>query len=288
MPVITCVLFWRAKAERTANNRIEGGGRGSCNHAPEMNAVRIWVDHGVFERVKEDALPMTPQDERTRLEAGQVRLTTGNIGTEVKWYVQTPCIASLFVVTEWLRKANAPYVLRFFTSGWFEEFYQTAGEAAQRIESVIARGDRHFPMRTFVQKVDPRPAALTSLIQHCLTTTDVPEELVVDCNFDQNTDRFVVRQVGSKSLMAKLYGQLENSFAHQSTGSFSDAVSEGYREVLNSGQPRTDHVLAALRLSNNQVHWVPYHRLILPVKIDGRKNGVRVVAEAARIGFKVI
>jgi hypothetical protein len=253
-----------------------------------MKATRFWVANGIMRRVDEGAAPLTAQEERKSLESGEVRLTTGEIGTELKWHVQTPCVASLFVIIDWLRGAHGPYVLRFFASGWFEEFYTTASEAAVRIDAIISRGDRHFPVRTFVQKVETREKSLSSLIQHCLTTTHLPEDYLVDCTFEHNTERFVVDRVGPRSLMGRLYGQSDNSFAHQSTGSFSEAVSEGYREVLTTGRPRTDHVLAALRLSNNQVHWVPYHRLILPQIKDGRTYGVKVVADAAKINFKVI
>jgi hypothetical protein len=253
-----------------------------------MKATRYWVDNGIVQRVSEDTVTPSVLEERKRLDAGEVRLTTGDIGTEVKWHVQTPCIASLFVVLDWLRSARGPFVLRFFASGWFEEFYASAGEAAVRIDAIISRGDRHFPVRTFVQKVATQEKELSSLIQHCLTSTSPPEDFSVDCTFEQNTERFVVDRVGPRSLMGRLYGQSDSSFAHQSTGSFSEAVSEGYREVLNTGRPRTDHVLAALRLSNNQVHWVPYHRLILPQLHNGKTFGVKVIADAAKINFRVI
>ena len=253
-----------------------------------MKATRFWVVQGIVQRVTDDAVALSALEERKKFEAGEVRLTTGDIGTEIKWHVQTPCIASLFVVLDWIRNARGPYVLRFFASGWFEEFYATANETSMRIDSIISRGDRHFPVRTFVQKVPLQEKSLSALIQQCLFNTSLPEDVSVDCTFERNTERFVVDRVGPRSLMGRLYGQSDNSFAHQSTGSFSEAVSEGYREVLNTGRPRADHVLAALRLSNNQVHWVPYHRLILPKLNSGKTFGVKVIADAAMINFKVI
>src|SRR5438128_2632287 len=109
-----------------------------------MKATKYWIDNGMMSRVSDDAVPLSAMEERKRFEAGNVRLTTGDIGTEVKWHVQTRCLASLFVVLDWLRDARGPFVLRFFASGWFEEFYATAREASVRIDAVISRGDRHF------------------------------------------------------------------------------------------------------------------------------------------------
>ena len=252
-----------------------------------MDAARLWVQQGTF-RNEPPPCNNAQSEDRKFLERGDVRLTAGANGTEVKWHVQAPNISSLFVVIDWLSKARAPFALRFYLSGWFEEFYQSAGEAAQRIEAIISRGDRHFPTKTFVDKVEVREDALSGLIQTCLSKSDLPDDFSVDCTLDQNTERFIVSRVGRKSLMSKLYGEADHSFAHQSIGSFSDTVSESYREVLNTGIQRTDHVLAALRLSNNQVHWVPYHRLIVPIKNADKTIGVKVVADAAKIGFRII
>jgi hypothetical protein len=33
---------------------------------------------------------------------GSVRLTTGDLGTEVKWVVNSPCVSSLFKAMQWL------------------------------------------------------------------------------------------------------------------------------------------------------------------------------------------
>ena len=68
------------------------------------------VPHGTSE---------TPADDRSHFERGHVRVTSGSAGTEVKWNVQSPCVASLFVAKEWLQSNNSPCVLRFYAGGWF-------------------------------------------------------------------------------------------------------------------------------------------------------------------------
>lgn len=253
-----------------------------------MLATRIWISNGVIEKASEDAVELSASEELKRFREGRVRVTTGSVGTEIKWHVQTPSFTSIFVIMDQLSKYQTPICLRFFISGWFEEFFQDAMLARKRIEDILARGDRHFPIKTFVEKVDSRPSMISSLIQNCLTTQQLPEEFTVECVFESNLERFNVNKVGSKSLMSKLYGVVENSFAYQNSTSFSDAVSQGYREVLDTGKPRTDHVLAALRMANNEVHWVPYHRLIFPKLNNSSKPGVSIIADLANISFKVI
>ena len=253
-----------------------------------MLATRIWITNGAAEKSKDATVELSVSDELKRFREGSVRVTTGSVGTEVKWHVQTPCFTSIFIVMDQLPKYQAPICLRFFISGWFEEFFQDAMQARKRLEEILARGDRHFPVKTFVEKVDSRPSMISNLIQNCLNTQQLPEDLTVECVFESNLERFNVNKVGSKSLMSKLYGVVENSFAYQNSTSFSDAVSQGYREVLETGKPRTDHVLAALRMANNEVHWVPYHRLIFPKLSHSSKPGVSIIADLGNISFKVI
>ena len=253
-----------------------------------MRASRIWVNQGTFERVRADSEELTAAEERRRFDQGEVRLTSGEIGTEIKWHAQTPCIASLFVVSDWLLKAKAPFVLRFYISGWFEEFYQTAAEANDRLEAIISRGDRHFPVRTFVQQVDISKTILAPLLTDANDQRDKIDDVAVECVYNRENHRFNVASVGKRSLIAKVYGDIESSHPRQTTGSYSDAVNEGYLDVLQSGKPRADHVLAALRFPNNNVYWVPYHRLILPVIAHTKHEAVKVISQFGSVGFKVI
>ena len=253
-----------------------------------MRATRIWVKQGVFERVGVDAKELSAAEERRRFENGDVRLTSGEIGTEIKWHAQTRCITSLFVVADWLIKSRAPFVLRFYVSGWFEEFYQTATETADRLEAIISRGDRHFPVRTFVQQVEIANSILAPLLIDAKSSADKLDDLAVECVYNRENNRFRVSAVGKHSLIAKVYGDVESSHPRQTTGSYSDAVNAGYVEVLQSGKPRADHVLAALRFPNNNVYWVPYHRLILPMLGHAHGDSVKVVSQFASVGFKVI
>ena len=86
-----------------------------------MLGRRYWVDAGKIGNFANDDATYSLIEERKRFDLGQVRLTTGDLGTEIKWHVQSPCHASLYAAIEWLATARAPFVLRFYVSGWFEE-----------------------------------------------------------------------------------------------------------------------------------------------------------------------
>ncbi len=252
-----------------------------------MQGSRFWVVQGSVRRAPTDGLDASSPSEKKRFEDGEVRVTSGDIGTEIKWHAQTPCVASLFFLLDWLRDAKTPIVLRFHVSGWFEEFYPTTREATERIEAIIARGDRHFPVRTFVEEVDPKITQFAPLLTDILNKKEEPAEYSVVCAYNELADKFEVAHIGEKSPIAKFYGTFLTSFPCTGT-SYADRVSAGYREVLASGRPRTDHVLAAFRLPDNQVHWVPYHRLIVPAHEAGRHNSVNVISQISPISFKVI
>jgi hypothetical protein len=252
-----------------------------------MVATRLWIANGAIEKNTDSSSELSLAEERRRFREGQVCFTTGRSGTELRWHVQTPSFSSLFVAMDQMNKAQTPIVLRFFLSGWFEEFYNSAVDAHRRIDEIVARGDRHFPIKTFVEEIDPAKSHLADILVDVLTAKHPPAEYSVDCVYNKTADRFDVDRIGPKSPIAKFYGTFLTSFPCAGT-SYSDRVSDGYRHVLSSGKPRTDHVLAAFRLPDNEVHWVPYHRLILPVSNSGKGETVSVISQISPINFKVI
>lgn len=222
------------------------------------------------------------------MERGDVRLVTGELGTEIKWKVQTPCFASLLRAVHFLREARPPFILRFHAFGWFEEVHRHSWDAAQRIEEILARGDRHFVSRAFVHEADPRLAPLSPLMRHAIESGEAEDEYVVEAARDEVTQSFVVDKVGPKSAIGRVWGTITSSFPCQPTSKYGNAVSEAYEQVLKTGEPHYDQVLAALRLPDNQVHWVPYHRVILPKCRKDRMPAVAIVSEIAKVEIKVL
>jgi hypothetical protein len=251
-----------------------------------MRGRRFWVHKGDIEP-SDEGLPPKPDADDRAFKAGSVRLTTGDIGTEIKWVVNSPCYSSLFRTMQWLPTAKPPYILRFFAIGWFEEVCQTPDQAIARIEQVLARGDRHFTSRVFIEQHSPRETTMTEVLQRALTDRTSADDFAVDCSFDPEHRIFKVERIGPQSAIGRVWGTFPTSYPCQIEGSFSDPVSVTYEDVLKTGRPRYDHVLAALRLPDNALHWVPYQRVVVP-RSEHKRDGVVVFAQITRVDIQVL
>jgi hypothetical protein len=226
--------------------------------------------------------------EDERFQAGHVRLTSGDLGTEIKWVVNSPCVSSLFKALQCLPSQQAPFILRFFAVGWFEEVYGDARSAAQRIEQVLTRGDRHFTSRVFIAEAAITSPEVPPVLKDALTGLNISKDHSVDCVLDENSGYFHVERVGPQSAIGRVWGTYTSSYPCQSGGSYGDPVNATYVDVLRHNRARYDHVLAALRLPDNRLHWVPYHRVVLPQKTAANRLSVTVVSQIARVEIKVL
>ncbi len=252
-----------------------------------MRGQRQWVHQGKMEPLFGMAA-YTPEKEEALLKSGNVRLTTGDLGTEVKWVVNSPCVTSLFNAMQWLPSVRPPYILRFFAVGWFEEVYREASTAAKRIEQVLARGDRHFTSRVFIKEARDLVGPLPEVMAEALQGQNISHDHSVECSFDENSNQFRVERVGAKSAIGRVWGTYTSSHPCQSDGSYGDQVNATYHDVLRSNKPRYDHVLAALRLPDNALHWVPYHRVVYPRVDANGKRGVAVISQIAKVDIQVL
>jgi hypothetical protein len=219
---------------------------------------------------------------------GCVRVTTGNLGTEVKWHVNTPCMASLFRVLSVLPSIKPPYILRFFASGWFEEIFERLDDAVHRIETIIARGDRYIASRVFVQETETSTPILPDVLKAALTSQSILDEYSVDCRIDDGTNTVRVERVGPMSAIGRVWGTITTSHPCQTVGAYGETVNATYVEVLKSGKPRYDQVLASLRLPDNALHWVPYHRIVFPKSRLRGQLGVAVLSQISRVDINVL
>jgi hypothetical protein len=253
-----------------------------------LHGRRYWVEKGVIGPNEPDPHAMSTAMERRKFELGHVRLTTGDLGTEIKWSVFSPCLSSLFVVCDWIQTAAAPFVLRFNSAGWFEEFHGSAEKVIARLDEIIARGDRHFTTRTLIKEFEMQQSNLTPLLKECYQRQSTAEEYAVECVYEEVDQQFNVHKIGPKSAINRVYGTFLSSFPCQASNSYSRTVSQAYAEVINTGQPRYDHVLAAMRMPDNDILWVPYRRLVLPKLAETTKPTVLVVSEITKVDIQLI
>jgi hypothetical protein len=252
-----------------------------------MRGQRYWVNQGKIDPLPSIAADLITKEDQL-YQAGSVRLTTGDLGTEVKWVVNAPCVSSLFKAMQWLPSVRPPYILRFFAIGWFEEVYREAPAAVSRIEQVLARGDRHFASRVFIAEAAVTSSQVPPVLKAALNGQGISEDYSVDCTYDEHSGLFHVDRVGEQSAIGRVWGTYTSSYPCQSAGSYGDPVNATYEDVLRHNRPRYDHILAALRLPDNRQHWVPYHRVVLPQKKGSKHQGVTVVSQIARVDIKVL
>ncbi len=253
-----------------------------------MHGQRFWIAGGkkLADSSVEHVLDEVEAERFTQ--DGAVRVTTGSLGTEIKWSVFSPCFGSLYYAIEWLPKANLPIVLRFYLSGWFEETCHTAEQAIDRIEQIIAKSELHLTRRVFVEEFEPKGRMMSPLLQRIWHDHAISPENSVDCVYEEQSRKFRVDRIGPQSTIAKLWGMSPVSYACRSGNSYDEVVSEAYTNVLRSGKPRYDHVLAALRMPDNTVRWVPYQRIVVPRPNDESSMSVSVVAEIAKVDINLI
>lgn len=253
-----------------------------------MDGQRYWIVAG--RRLESSTtFAVSEEIETARFnQDGAVRVTTTDTGTEIKWSVFSPCFASLFNVIKMLPSAKLPIILRFYLSGWFEAIYQTADEAVNRIEQVISKSELHLTRRAFVKEIDPNGKTLPPILQHVWKEHVVSADTSIDFVFEEKSQKYHVERIGSKSTIAKFYGMSPVSYPYVNGGSYDDIVYEAYTHVLRSGRPRYDHVLAAMRMPDNVIRWVPYQRIVIPKQNDEKALSVSVVTEIANVDIMLI
>ena len=253
-----------------------------------MHGERFWIAGG--RKLSDSSIEHILDDVETERfnHDGAVRITSGSLGTEIKWSVFSPSFASLYYAIEWLPMASLPIVLRYYLSGWFEETCFTVGQAINRIEQIMAKSELHLTRRTFVEEFDPKGRIMSPMLQKMWQDHSISLEDSVDCVYEEQSRKFRVERIGTQSTIAKLYGMSPVSYACKSGNSYDEVVSEAYTHVLRSGKPRYDHVLAALRMPDNIVRWVPYQRIVVPRPNGEKSMSVCVVAEIAKIDINLI
>lgn len=247
---------------------------------------RYWVEYGVLCSAKSEVIG--PGDEAESFGKGHVRLTTGELGTEIKWTVLSPCTTSLFTVCDWMKTAVGPFVLRYFESGWFEEFHDRAEEAGLRIADIIARGDHHFSRRTMIKEFELEKASLSPFLKSCISGETNAGEYAVECAFEDTSQKFHVEKVGAKSTIRRIWGPYLSSFPCQTRGPYNESVSKAYADVILKGRARYDHVLAAMSMPNYDVFWVPYQRLLMPKKRQSERTSVLIFTEVSKVSIQPI
>ena len=89
-----------------------------------MTGQVIWIAHGKpLPVVDKDFAAGIGEDHALQWE-GMIKLVFAPSGTEIKWSVFAANWASLFHVLDWIDTYPAPFKLKYFLVGWFEEVHE--------------------------------------------------------------------------------------------------------------------------------------------------------------------
>lgn len=218
-----------------------------------------------------------------------VKIEIANGRTTIKWVMFAANWSSLYFASSWLESLSGSVALNFFNSGWFEEKYDDAATARTRLEQLIPKSDVRFSSRTYTQTFDPKAQILPDMLQQAFSSGSVDPDQAVLCTIDTERKLTQVEQVGENSALAKVWGISPVSFPCLSGHSYDRVVSESYYEVVRTGRPVYDHVLAAMVHPGGDVRWFGYHRLIFPSKVRTKNfHMVEVACEVAKVDIPIL
>lgn len=201
----------------------------------------------------------------------------------MKWATFASNWASLYYTMEDVQCSPGPYHLHYHSAGWFNEKYQTAAEAQDRISRLIQKSDIHLSRTVYIHEANENRPDLPALLKTALDDNEAGEDHSVDCLLDTSSRKFRVSRIGPESTIAKLWGVSPVSYPCLTGHSYDHAVSRAYPEVIRSGEPQYHLVYSAVTSPSGEVVWLPYQRVVLPLRIGRGRRGVRVVIELARV-----
>lgn len=226
----------------------------------------------------------SPAGERQALQRqGFVKIVENEAGTTLRWSMFAANWSSLFFVAEWVHGATGPFHLQYYSAGWFNERFDHAHAAAERIRHLIQKSDVHLSQTVYIRSAPEDRRDVPDLLRQALRDKVADEECSIDCTYDPSSQRFRVARVGRHSTIAKLWGVNPVSYPCLTGHSYDHAVSRAYPQVSRSGEPHYDHIYAAMASANGDVVWVPYQRVVLPLNMGRNRKAVRVVTELAKV-----
>ncbi len=242
-----------------------------------------WVSKGSLQPAPVGLTGSAPDERELLHRQGYVKIVQDETGTTVRWTMFSSNWASLYFAMEWVNCSRGPYYLQYYSAGWFNEKYDTPWETAERMTQLIYKSDIHLSRTVYIHDASETSTDVPELLKSALNKNDMDEDHSIDCIFDTSSQRFRVNRVGKESTIARLWGMNPVSYPCLTGHSYDQAVSRIYPEVSRSGDPHYDHIYAAMTSPTGDVVWVPYQRVVLPLRMGKNKKGVRIVTELTKV-----
>jgi hypothetical protein len=254
-----------------------------------METQEYWISQGKIVPRPVSELGSYLNDKTLLAQRELVKVVITPAGATLKWVMFAANWTSLFFASDWISAFIGPITLEFFNAGWFTERLESASEAKMRIEQLIQKSDVHFSSRTYTRSFDPVGRKLPEMLSDVWSTGVVDESRAVHCAIDTERELTQVEHVGANSALAKVWGISPVTYPCLSGHSYDRVVSKSYYDVVRTGRPHYDHVLAAMVDPKGEVKWFGYHRLIFPKKkSSGQLPQVTVACEFALVDIPLL
>ena len=225
-----------------------------------------------------------PAAERTRGEEHNiVRASVDDGAVNLRWYTFGRNWASLFFAHQWIEVFPGPYAFNYHVSGWFSETYDNLTDAGDRLLDLIGKSDVHLSSSVYIQDGNMSRGDIPNLLKIALSKNQADEDTSVDCMYDPQSGKYKVNRVGKESSIGRNYGLSPISYPCLTGHSYDQVVSRAYHHVTRTGEPHYDHIYAAMAAPTGDVLWVPYQRVVLPLRNGRGKKGVRIVTEMTKV-----
>ncbi len=255
----------------------------------EITAQDYWVRQAQLVSRPQGPLGERLSDRHILQQQELIKIEISAAGTTVKWVMFAANWASLYFAMSWIETCPTTITLNFFNSGWFEESFDTAHDAQSRIDALIPKSDVRFSTRTFTRPFDPDSIKLPTMLRQAWKSGSIDESHAVYCAIDTRRKITQVEHVGADSALAKVWGISPVSYPCLSGHSYDRIVSQSYFEVVKTGRPVYDHILAAMVHPGGEVRWFGYHRLVFPSKVKTRNfDMVTVACEVAKVDIPIL
>ena len=209
---------------------------------------------------------------------------------DIRWNVRSVSPDALDAVSDYLYDVCRAFSvsLRFFIDGWCREDFEHARPAIRRIENslkfyAVPLIDSFFMKSVGVDK----GAQMTGLIEYGLHIYEKTQGMLSMPEFealmpyllvykpDVAEEQLVIENAGYQSANAKVYGV---SWAEQAKGTlydsetpgayYSQRTSQAYAGVMQSDEPRFDHIRAVIDRPDDESMWASYQRLLFRGHLD--------------------
>lgn len=252
-----------------------------------MKTVIMWIRDGAFSTRPKKNNSTEYHDKTLFDKFAMVRVKTDAQGTEVQWNMACPNWTSLMLAAKLATACVGPFRLRYFNSGWFTEDIETAMDAADRIDELIYKSDVHLNERAYTAPAPADVSRMPDSLRKVLVSGTASDERSILCSVEPEREISNVVHIGKQTLIAQIWGLSPNSYPCLSGHSFDRAVTPKYFNVVNTGRPHYDHVLASMVRPDGELHWLSYHRVILP-ELRNERTMVRIVSEVAPVDIRLL